>query len=58
MQSTEKRIAALENRRGAGLEALTDDELDARIAALKERIALEEAVQAADPMEAVQHAQH
>lgn len=57
MQSLEKRIAALENMPGSGLEALTDEELDARIAALEERIAAEETAQAADPVE-VHHAEH
>jgi uncharacterized coiled-coil protein SlyX len=52
MQNLEKRIAALEVRRGSGLESLTDDEIDARIAALNERIAVEEAAQVADPAEA------
>lgn len=37
MQNLEKRIALLECRRGTSLEALTDDELDARIAHLNSR---------------------
>ena len=57
MQSLEKRIAALETMRGSGLEALTDDELEARIAALTERINADEAAQAADPVD-VYHAEH
>ena len=52
MPSIEKRIAVLEAKRGSGLESLTDDELDARIAALNERIAAKEARQTADPLEA------
>ena len=45
MQSLEKRIAALESMRGGGLKALTDDELEAPIAALVKRIAEDEAAQ-------------
>ena len=45
MQSLEKRIAALESMRGGGLEALTNDELEAHIAALVKRIAEDEAAQ-------------
>ena len=56
MQSLEKRIAALESMRGGGLEALTDDELEARIAALVKRIAEDEAAQF-NPVEN-SHAQH
>ena len=52
MPSIEKRIAVLEAKRGSGLESLTDDELDARIAVLNERIAAEEARQTADTLEA------
>ena len=55
MPSIEKRIAVLEAKRGSGLESLTDDELDARIAVLNERIAAEEARQTADTLE-VTHA--
>ena len=58
MQSLEKRIAALEATRGRGLKALTDEELHALIAALKVRVAVEDAAQAADPVEGVHHAQH
>ena len=50
MQSLEKRIAALESMRGGGLAALTDDELEAHIAALVKRIAEDEAAQL-DPVE-------
>lgn len=46
MQSLEKRIALLECRRGAGLEALTDEELDARIAALNLRAVTTEEINA------------
>lgn len=42
MQNLEKRITALEAVRGTELEAMTDDELEARIAALKKLIAEEE----------------
>ena len=45
MQSLEKRIAALESMRGIGFAALTDDELEAHIAALVKRIAEDEAAQ-------------
>ena len=55
MQSLEKRIAALEATRRGGLKALTDEELEARIAELKERVAAEEGAQAADSVE-VHHA--
>ena len=55
MPSIEKRIAVLEAKRGSGLESLTDDELDARIAVLNERIAAEEARQTGDTLE-VTHA--
>ena len=56
MQILEKRIAALESMRGGGLEALTDDELEAHIAALVKRIAEDEAAQF-NPVEN-SHAQH
>ena len=42
MQSLEKRIAALESMRGNRLEALTNDDLEAHIAALEKRIAEDE----------------
>lgn len=58
MQSLEKRIAALEATRGGGLKALTDEELEALIAALKERVAAQEAARAADPVKDFHHAQH
>jgi uncharacterized small protein (DUF1192 family) len=57
MQSLEKRIAALESMRGTGLEALTDDELEARIAVLVKRIAEAEAAHDVNPLE-VHHAEH
>lgn len=57
MPNIEKRIAALESMRGTGLEALTDDELEARIAALVRRIAEDEAAQKVNLVE-VHHAQH
>lgn len=57
MLNLEKRIAALESMRGTGLEALTDDELDARIAELEKRIAEAEAAQDVNPVE-VHHAEH
>lgn len=38
MQNLEKRLTALEAVRGAGFAHLTDEELDARIATLRERI--------------------
>jgi uncharacterized coiled-coil protein SlyX len=57
MPKLEKRIAALESMRGTGLEALTDDELDARIAELEKRIAEAEAAQDVNPVE-VHHAEH
>ena len=53
MQNLKNRIAVLEARRGSSLESLTDDEIDARIAVLDERIAVEEARQAADLVEAI-----
>ena len=51
MQSLEKRIAALEATRGRGLKALTDEELEAHIAALTKMVNAEEAAQAGSPME-------
>ena len=57
MLNLEKRIAALESMRGTGLEALTDDELDARIAVLVKRIAEAEAAPDGNPGE-VLHAEH
>lgn len=46
MQNLEKRIALLECKRGTGLEALTDGELDARIAALNVRAGTTEEIDA------------
>lgn len=57
MQNLEKRIAALEAMRGSGLKVLTDEELEARIAALTECIAALEVAQTVDPLE-VHHAEH
>lgn len=51
MINLEKRIAALEGERVTGLAALTDEELEARIAALKEQIRAQEAAQAFDTPE-------
>ena len=55
MNSLEKRIAALESMRGTGLEALTDAELEACIAAATKRVNAEDAAKAASPLE-VHHA--
>ena len=51
MSNLEKRIAALEGGRVTGLAALTDEELIARIAELKEQIRAEEIAQGFDTPE-------